>query len=375
MNVYIFLTWLVICNLFFSKLNNKKIVLLFIMVPMFISLATQVNIGTDYYNYIHSFLYPNIDEYEIGYYFLNIFLRKITTNPRILFVTVSLIQTILLYKIIKIFYIKNIIENIPLFIFCICTNGLYLLMFNGIRSSIAILIFTYSLLSYYFLDNKKKAILMLIVGASFHKSIIVVTIMIIVLKKFFLDRAYKKIVLFVFAIIAIILNIINTVPKLALFAFNNLPENFPYKYYLISEHMKPYFEGFGVGTYIFIIVYLFSIYFYKKSNDTVFLYNIGVLGVITVLFFNNMPIFQRFLNYFSIMESLLRYRLIKGTLNKSWMYISIFIFIFYLFVTGITTLRIIKYNNTYIVENIEKILSIDDNKKDFKQILYEVKKK
>lgn len=370
MNAYLFLTWLVICNLFLVKLKNKKLLLLLIIIPMFISLATQVNIGTDYYAYVHSFLYPNINEYEIGYYLLNIFLKKITNNPRILFVTVSLIQTILLYKIIKILFIKKIISNIPLFLFCVSTNTLYILMFNGIRSSIAVLIFTYALLLYYLLNDKKKAILMLIVGALFHKSIIVATILIIFLKKIFLDRIHKKIVLLIFSIVAIILNAINTVPKLALFVFNNLPENFPYKYYLISEHMRPYVKGFGVATYLFIIIYLLSIYFYRKSIDTIFLYNIGIIGIISILFFNDIPIFKRFLDYFCIMESLLRYRLLKGTLKKSWMYVSIFIFIFYLLTTVITIMRMIEYNNTYIIENIEKILQIDNREKDFKKILY-----
>lgn len=374
MNAYLFLTWLVMCNLFLVRLKNKKLLLLCIIIPMFISLATQVNIGTDYYAYVHSFLYPNINEYEIGYYLLNVILRRLTSNPRILFIVVSLVQTILLYKIIKILYIKKIIENIPLFIFCICTNTLYVLMFNGIRSSIAVLFFTYALLLYYLLNDKKKAILMLIVGALFHKSIIVVVILIIFLKKIFLDKIHKKIVLLIFSVGAVILNAINTVPKLALFAFNNLPENFPYKYYLISEHMQPYVRGFGIATYIFIMIYIFSIYFYKKSKDTIFLYNIGVFGIITILFFNDIPIFKRFIDYFCIMESLLRYRLLKGTLKKSWMYISIFIFIFYLLTTIITIMRMVEYNNTYIIENIEKILPINDSKKDFKEILYKEEK-
>ena len=176
------------------------------------------------------------------------------------------------------------------------------------------------------------------------------------------------------AIIVAILNIINTVPKLALFTFNNLPENFPYKYYLISEHMQSYNQGFGIATYIFIIVYIFSIYFYKKSKDTIFLYNIGILCIILTLFFNDIPIFKRFIDYFCIMENLLRYRLLKGTFKKSYMYISIFLFIFYLLSTTITIMRMIEYNKTYIIKNIEKILLIDDNEKDFKKILYEEEK-
>ena len=134
--------------------------------------------------------------------------------------------------------------------------------------------------------------------------------------------------------------------------------------------MRPYVKGFGVATYLFIIIYLLSIYFYRKSIDTIFLYNIGIIGIISILFFNDIPIFKRFLDYFCIMESLLRYRLLKGTLKKSWMYVSIFIFIFYLLTTVITIMRMIEYNNTYIIENIEKILQIDNREKDFKKILY-----
>jgi hypothetical protein len=74
------------------------------------------------------------------------------------------------------------------------------------------------------------------------------------------------------------------------------------------------------------------------------------------------------------MENLLRYRLLKGTFKKSYMYISIFLFIFYLLSTTITIMRMIEYNKTYIIKNIEKILLIDDNEKDFKKILYEEEK-
>ena len=138
--------------------------------------------------------------------------------------------------------------------------------------------------------------------------------------------------------------------------------------------MQSYNQGFGIATYIFIIVYIFSIYFYKKSKDTIFLYNIGILCIILTLFFNDIPIFKRFIDYFCIMENLLRYRLLKGTFKKSYMYISIFLFIFYLLSTTITIMRMIEYNKTYIIKNIEKILLIDDNEKDFKKILYEEEK-
>jgi len=37
-------------------------------------------------------------------------------------------------------------------------------------------------------------------------------------------------------------------------------------------------------------------------------------------------------------------------------------------------MRMIEYNKTYIIKNIEKILLIDDNEKDFKKILYEEEK-
>ena len=101
MNIYIYFIWLLFGKTFFSKIRNKRLVLLSIVIPMFISLATQVNIGTDYYAYRNSFLYPDPYEYEIGYILLNKILRSITLNPRILFVTVSFIQMFLFYKILK----------------------------------------------------------------------------------------------------------------------------------------------------------------------------------------------------------------------------------------------------------------------------------
>lgn len=344
MNAYIFIVWLIICNIFFTKIQNKRILLIIIIIPMFLSLATQVNIGTDYYAYVYSFLYPDaIKYYEIGYSILNKLLGEISNNPRILFVTVSLIQMTLMYNIVRILYVKNLVKNISMFFLCLCITGsFYMLMFNVLRNSIAILFFNLGILL--ILSYKKKlGLLLIVIGVTFHKSLIVIIFLMFIFKKLYF-KVYSKKVLIFLAIMTTFLNIIEIIPKLSILAYNILPEYIPYRHYLISEHMQPYLKGNGINTYFFIFFYIFSIFFYKKEKKTIFYYNIGIISIIMRLFFSNIPIFYRFLDYFAIFETLVLYTMIKEMLKKKWGYLGIFVLLFYM-ITGIVTInRIIKHS-------------------------------
>ena len=105
MNIYLFLIWLVFVIIFFQKISNKKILILFIIIPMFFSLATQVNIGTDYYTYIKIFKYGST-RIEKGYLLFSEFLKYLSKDERILFVGISLLQMILFYILLN---LKNYI--------------------------------------------------------------------------------------------------------------------------------------------------------------------------------------------------------------------------------------------------------------------------
>lgn len=346
MNIYIYFIWLLFGKTFLSKIRNKRVILLSIVIPMFISLATQVNIGTDYYAYRNSFLHPDPYEYEIGYILLNKILRSITSNPRILFVTVSFIQMFLFYKILKKLNRKKIIKNSFLYVFCLCSaSSLYYLMFNGLRSSIAILFFILSI--FYFLSNRYKlAIFLILIGSTFHKSIIIVILLILILRKY-LFKIYNKKKLLILATLLAVLNRFRFIPKLAVFIYNIIPTRFPYRDYLISEHMQQYrfVKGLGIATYLFILFYILSIYFYKKQKENIFLYNLGVLSIMIRLLFNDIPIFYRFIDYFSIMETIIIYNMIKGTSKKKWAYLGLAISLFYLVTKLIGINKIFLYNN------------------------------
>ncbi|WP_419180976.1 EpsG family protein [Fusobacterium perfoetens] len=82
--------------------------------PIFLILAFQNGIGTDYYSYIEIFNQKINFNYSRGPLFkiLILHLKKFFDNERVMFITVAMIQIILYYKILNIFYKKFFIKNI-----------------------------------------------------------------------------------------------------------------------------------------------------------------------------------------------------------------------------------------------------------------------
>lgn len=347
MNIYIFLIYLVFITLFFKDLENKKLLILIILFPMFLSLATQVNIGTDYKSYITIFNNLNSLEYsriEIGYLAFNKFLRSFSTNERILFVGVSFLQMILFYKILIEHQKIELYKNIPLYIliFCISTNG-YISMYNTLRSSISALFFNLFIL---FLLKKEfyKELVVTVLGGSFHKSIYFSAFIVIFLKKI-LEKCYEKKVLISFFILCFFINRIDLIRKISLFIYN-LNLNIPYKEYLISEHMFPYGKSWGIGIIVDFFICLFSIIFYKNYNKkNIFLYNLGIFLMGLELLFYGIPILSRFLEYFYICKGLIIYETVKNSLEKKYYYIGWIILLFYFLRIYIGVQRILIFNS------------------------------
>lgn len=328
--LYFMLIYVISTYPFIRKIQNKKMVIFLELFPMFLILAFQQAIGTDYYNYIRIFNQEVIFSYSRGPLFkiLVLFLKNIFNNERSLFITIAAIQMILFYKIIDILYEKKFIKDISLFVFLsISVTGFYFRLFNTLRSSIACLFIVISLL-YLLENNLKKSFLLMILGSGFHPSVFIWNI--IFLMKNMLYKKLKINRIMTFILISFSLNKLNFIPNLAKIVYES-EINIPYRSYLISKHMFPYIKSYGVGTIINIIIFIYSLYIVYKNEinkEKIFLYNIGYLFFSLGILFSNIPIFSRLLEGGNLFISYIIYNLIEKLLEKriSW---GVILFIIY----------------------------------------------
>lgn len=321
--VYIFITYILLLSLFLKK--DKYI--WFYLFPMFLTLATQVGVGTDYELYIEWLKNPNTFNAKKGIAFK--YLLEILNNfnnERILFVVVSLIQIILLFLILKKLKIDKIIKNIPIFfVMLIISTPIYYQLFNSLRSSITSLIFILA----FFTQNKLKSLLWIGFAFTIHPTSVLMTPIIILRDK--IKKYIRKGYLIIYLLVCFIFMKIKFIYILSDFIYN-LDFNFKYKGYLKSYHMFRYIEGFGIAIIIqvfimlFFVVFLYQKYKYKKD---LYCINIGILVAGLRMLFYHTPVLNRILEYFNIFLAIVIYRLIVDSFKKEYFYLGAFIFIFY----------------------------------------------
>lgn len=328
--LYVVLIWVIICFIFSYGKNSKK-GLIVTLIPLFLILCFQIAIGTDYYSYIRIFHHEVIFKYSRGPMFkiLIDFLKSTTNNERTMFLMTSSIQILLFYKIIKKLQEEKIIEKTMLFILVmIISTSFYLQCFNILRNSIASLFVELAIL-YLLEKRRKKSFFLILLGTTFHPSVVIWGI-ILLMKKFLLKKR-EILSIFLLFITLFILNKIKFIPNLAQYIYDS-GLNIPYRHYLISKHMFPYSKHYGIGTIINIILYTFSLKFYKKetNKNKIFMYNLGYIFYMFSLLFANIPIFTRMLGPKGIFIGYLNYILLKNTLSKRYCYLGIFILIYYI---------------------------------------------
>ena len=334
MNVYIFILWLIFINLFFYKVKNKLLLLL-VLIPMILSLGSQVGIGIDYYNYIKLFEGDILREFEIGYELYTNFLKLITTNSRILFVGIALLQGIIFGVILLKLYKEKIIKNIPLYvlIYCVITDGYYL-MFNTLRSSIASLFFILAIL-FLIKKEKRECSVLSFFSYSFHKSSLLVNGIFLILLKVF-NKKYKKYFFFFFFIICLLLNYIDFIFRIGKILYNSSFE-FPYKFYLGTYHMRTYGiikSGYGIASKINIFIailcsFSYSVKNYEKSKLKLMLCNMGYFTLGLKILLLNIPILNRPFEYFNVVLALVYYEMIIYLNKKGYNYISVILLLFF----------------------------------------------
>lgn len=321
--VYLFLIYMLLL-LYYLKNKNKKYILIY-LVPMFLTLAFQDGIGTDYELYSSWLKFPTAFSSKKGWLFKKMLeLLNNFGNDRILFITVAMIQVVLLYLILKQLLKLNIINNIYIyFVILLISTPVYYQMFNTLRSSIASLLFTLAI----FNNRKIRIIIYFIIGFLIHPTIVI--LLPIIYLKNFLNRYISKGIWICYLMGSFVFMKTKIIYILANFIYN-INIDFKYKNYLVSNHMYQYIEGFGIAIFIkFLLSLFFIIYIYKREKYG-YIINLGLLTMGFTMIFYYTPVLNRMLEYMNIFLGIVNYKLILKTSKKRYCYLGVVVFVFYI---------------------------------------------
>lgn len=299
--MFVYLTMLIIScfgGFIASKVKIEKknyyITFLIAFLPLFLVSGLRYMVGTDYLNtYVRT--YENIAQgyqnvrIDFGFYYFIKIINFIFNNNQWLFIITSFI--------INFFIVKSIFEqskNKSLSLFIYVCGTLFFFSMNGVRQSVALSLFYYSLK---FIEKKdfKSYLICNIVGAMFHSSAIVFFPL-----YFLLNRKYKtKTKMIVISISLIFATSLSTL-------LSNLLINTRYSMYITNGAYKPV-SVLSISVLINILLFVLYEFNYKnKNNDLKYnIYsNIHFLGIIVSIFLTKIPLVMRFFVNFRYIEFL-----------------------------------------------------------------------
>lgn len=167
-------------NLFY-RVHMEWICVFFAIIPLIIVSSLRYDVGVDYFNYgtIFNLIrnYDNRVHYELGFYWINKIVGKITDNPQWVLIICALLTMFFIgWAVAKSSY------NITLSLFLFVTLGFYFYSMNNPRYYIALAL---SLLAGVLVQNKKSIWALLLIGIGalfFHKSILFMIPILLILK-------------------------------------------------------------------------------------------------------------------------------------------------------------------------------------------------
>ena len=342
-NLLIFLIpiLLIICIIKNILKLKKETIFIFLIIILFVILAFQDNFGTDYKSYTDIFLGKktyNLSKGILFYYLYNT-LSEITLNSRILFVTMAILNFIVLIKIIKKLKKIRVIKNEEMFLL-IMVMTIYLSFFNALRGSFSILCFTYSFILKEFFCSKKY-ISYILIGVGFHPSILIFLPFFLI--NGFLKKRIKIIRIISFMMIAYIFNMMRGLSFFIKKIYNIIPSGFQYRRYIIDEKfLNPYktvyndsimyefLKNSGSFLMLFLVIF-FYIITYKKKKSIIenYFYNIGAYALILNFLFQGIPIFMRGVEILGVFILIVKYKMVVEMLDKKNCYLGFLIFIFF----------------------------------------------
>lgn len=288
--------------------HSKLIAFMIAFVPVFLVSAVRFDVGRDYMDtYVYTFnkvlLDANDIRMDLGFLYLNKIIAFFGANYQWIFVISSFIINFFICKVI---FEKSNNKFLSLFIY-IC-GTLFFFSLNGIRQTMALALFYYSL-KYIEKQNIKKYFFINIVGALFHASAILFLPLYFILSKKLSVKLKLFLILIMIFILPISINIIH-----------NLLLTTKYSMYITTGAYNP-LDAINVSTIINILLFVVYEYIYqtKKIQDKQFnIYNnIHFLGIIISLFITQISLAMRVFMYFRYIEFLsVPYLLSKMTTSK-----------------------------------------------------------
>lgn len=303
--VNLLLIYLLISILFKWSTNHKKISLyinIFILSIITGSMYERVGGGGDYDNYrnmFNSISASNIPDKELGFYYLNLFIKRFTDEYSIAFFIFILIINFLIVKTIY-KYSKNIEFSLLMYVIM----GGYFTATNITRQFIALAIHTYSI---QYLMNKKyiKYLILGFIAFQFHTTAIVSVAISLLVKM--LNEKISRNYLIYFIIINATIIIEPLIRKIGMDLFYEQYEN------------GIFFYGSNILHYVvqlaFVLFYMINI---KKleNNETKFFINLSTVASAFTLLSRNMVLYARFASFFNIFHIIATVNVMSEIENK-----------------------------------------------------------
>ena len=334
MITYLFMM-LVSCTACFLEDKRKKdktyqiFTFLLAFLPLFVVSGFRYMVGRDYLEtYVYTFYkiannIPNV-RIDVGFYFLNKIIIFFGGSYQWIFILTSLVIN---YIIVKIIFKESINKFMSMYIY-IC-GTLYFFSMNGVRQTISLVLFYYSLK---YIENRKikKYFLINIIGMAFHNSAIIFLPLYFCLSR---QYSFKKKLIF---ILCILMSASILVPIL-----NNILLTTKYAMYINNSYYNP-LEMINLSAIINMFLFILYEIFSSKNNQDVrynMYSNIHFLGIIISIFVTKISLAMRIFIYFRYIEFLsVPYLICKIRVCKrkiSLIEFGVILFYFVYFVHGV----------------------------------------
>ncbi len=305
MYIYIImLLFLIFMSYIYRKTNLSRIGLCTVCFFLLVSVEAvrALDVGIDLPMYIRYFLAVgkvNHNRFEIGYFYLNRFIKLFSDNPQVFVGSVSVITNLGPF-----FVIYKKAEKPEMSIILYFLHNFYFMTFNTIRQSIAVSLI---LISYIFFDDAKyiRTLLFIVSAMFFHNSAVIFFIAFIGYFVFKYIKKKRNIMLLFLGVSYF--SYIFVLPYLKKYAFSGY-----YSYYRsnLSSH---FIEANNFGSVLYVLVYLtisiWGISCIKKSKnipDNQYYFQLCCMFIATgcSLLSIQIELLSRFTHYFAIFSIL-----------------------------------------------------------------------
>lgn len=303
--VSLLLIYLILNVLFKWSSKNEKISFYINTVILTIITGTlyeKIGQGGDYDNYrnmFNGFSSSTISDIELGFYYLNLLIKKFTDDYSIAFFIFILIINLLIIKTIY-----KYSSNIELSLLMYVIMGGYFTSTNITRQYIALAIYVYSIK--YLIDKKYIQYFILgLIAFQFHTTAIVIIIISLIIR--ILNESISKHYFMYFIIINLTIVIEPLIRQIGMDLFY---EGYSGGFFFYGSNVLHYIVQLA-----FVFLYMININ-RLKSNQTKFFMNLSTLASAFTLLSRNMVLYARFASYFSIFHVIATVNVMSEIENK-----------------------------------------------------------